>query len=247
MTNATPNRKEHLTRKEACERFHLTPHEEEMLETLRWIRPHTAEGGGTALLRASEVAAAIETWGGRMDALCRVERSQPRQDDDGNERRHLLLTSLNELANERAMLSPNFTLMELVASAAATQQGIDNLPGLRELDNLRALCTQLLQKVRDAWGAPIAVTSGYRCPRLNALVGGAANSQHMAGQAADIVAVAERSVAARPSQKARMRALFELIKKNFCYDQLIWERGGQWIHLSYVSHDRNRQAVLKWS
>lgn len=84
-------------------------------------------------------------------------------------------------------LTANFTLDELIVSPTAVRHGIDNTPGEAEAENLRRLCELVLQPLRDLLARPIVVTSGYRCPELNRLVGGAKNSAHLHGLAADIL------------------------------------------------------------
>ena len=84
--------------------------------------------------------------------------------------------------------SSYFTISELTASATALREGIDNRPSKCAYHLLHVLVDQLLDPIREAWGEPIVVSSGYRCKELNALVGGAKNSHHMLGCAADITA-----------------------------------------------------------
>ena len=80
-----------------------------------------------------------------------------------------------------------FTISEMIKSETALKHGIWNGASLEVEENLRALVEQVLDPLRERYGKPIRVTSGYRCPRLNTLVGGSPNSQHMKGEAADIV------------------------------------------------------------
>ena len=81
----------------------------------------------------------------------------------------------------------HFSIFELCASATAQREGIDNRPSKCAYHLLHVLVDQLLDPIREAWGEPIVVSSGYRCKELNALVGGAKNSHHMLGCAADII------------------------------------------------------------
>ena len=81
-----------------------------------------------------------------------------------------------------------FTIEELTRSTTARQRGIDNTPSQQVIDNLTALVNNVLDPLRQAWGKPIHVNSGYRCPALNKAVGGVPHSQHMLGEAADITA-----------------------------------------------------------
>lgn len=128
-----------------------------------------------------------------------------------------------------------FTIAELTKSATASRRGIDNTPSSTIKANLTELVDNILDPLREAWGAPIIVSSGYRSPKLNRAVGGAKTSQHMYGQAADI-----RTVSDKPSDNKK---LFDLILKlNLPYDQLIDEYGYNWIHVSYSP--RNRKQIL---
>lgn len=130
-----------------------------------------------------------------------------------------------------------FTLEELTRSAVATARGIPNIPGENEREALEVLVLALLDPLRELWGKPIYVNSGYRSPALNKAVGGVSNSQHRKGQAADITTC----------NTASNRKLFALIRDGgFDFDQLIDEADGTWIHVSYVSPSENRRQVLKY-
>ena len=85
-------------------------------------------------------------------------------------------------------LTKNFTLEELVHSDTANAKGIDNTPTQEIIDNLKELAENVLQPIRDKWGKPLTVNSGYRCKELNKAVGGVSTSQHQKGKAADIEA-----------------------------------------------------------
>ena len=131
-----------------------------------------------------------------------------------------------------------FTISELTASATAQREGIDNRPNKCAYQLLHVLVEQLLDPIREAWGAPIVVSSGYRCKGLNALVGGAQYSHHILGCAADIIA----------GSKAEHRKLFKLIQQmqqagKIRFTQLIWEGDGRWIHISYVPSDLKCQVI----
>ena len=97
-----------------------------------------------------------------------------------------------------------FTIEELTKSDTATRRGIDNTPTEEVKKNLTTLVDQVLDPLRAAWGAPIVVNSGYRCPALNEAVGGSKTSDHMTGRAADIEA-ADRTAASN----ARLFALVQ--------------------------------------
>ena len=127
----------------------------------------------------------------------------------------------------------NFTITELSASATATRMRIQNIPAPAHITALTALVNNVLDPLRDAWGAPIRVTSGYRSPALNRAVGGTPTSQHLRGEAADITA---------GSPEAN-RQLFKLaIRLQLPFDQLIDEKDYSWIHVSYSP--RHRRNIL---
>lgn len=128
-----------------------------------------------------------------------------------------------------------FTIAELCHSDTADGMLIDNgCPSDVIEANLVALVENVLDPLREAWGKPIRVTSGYRCQKLNRLVGGAATSQHLYGQAADLSVGGKRD----------NRRLFELVRRlGLPFDQLIDEKGYAWVHVSYSP--RNRRQVLR--
>lgn len=135
-----------------------------------------------------------------------------------------------------------FTIDELCASNAAERRGIKNTPSVEELVNLTNLINCLLDKVRDRFGKPIYISSGFRCTALNSAVGGVKGSQHQKGQAADIITSHTRV------DLAGQKELFKLIyNSGIEYDQLIWEKGNDegpaWIHISYNVKSNRRQAL----
>lgn len=133
-------------------------------------------------------------------------------------------------------LSENFTLAELTKSSTAKRLGIENTPDPQQLENLVELCHKVLQPLREAIG-PIRISSGLRVPALNKAIGGSSTSQHCAinGAAADIDIDDNKKV-------------FDYIKNNLQFDQLIWEFGNEkqpdWVHVSY-HYGHNRGQVLK--
>lgn len=132
-----------------------------------------------------------------------------------------------------------FTLTELCKSSTAARYGIKNTPTAAERDSLVALVDNILDPLREAWGKPIIVNSGFRCKALNShpAVGGAENSQHTKGEAVDIEAVSRD-----PEDN---RKLFELIRSmNLPFDQLINEFGYDWVHVSF-SRGKRRGSVLE--
>ena len=113
---------------------------------------------------------------------------------------------------------------------------IDNTPTEDVKKRLKLLIELILDPLREAYGAPIIVDSGYRCPKLNRSVGGSSTSQHKTGEAADI-----RTVKDTPEENKK---LYDLIKKlKLPFDQLINEYGFNWVHVSYSP--RNRRQELK--
>ena len=132
----------------------------------------------------------------------------------------------------------HFSISELTSSATALREGIDNRPPSSAYHLLHVLVEQLLDPIREAWGEPIVVSSGYRCKELNTLIGGVKNSHHMLGCAADLIA----------GSKAEHRKLFELIQQmqqqgKIRFTQLILEGDGRWIHISYVPSDLRCQVI----
>ena len=128
-----------------------------------------------------------------------------------------------------------FTIKELTKSDVAKRNKINNTPTMQEEANLVALVENILDPLREAYGKPIIVTSGFRCERLNKLVNGSKTSQHRTGQAADIRTV-EDTV-------EENKKLFDLVQKlNLPYDQLIDEYNYDWVHVSYSP--RNRKQIL---
>lgn len=126
-----------------------------------------------------------------------------------------------------------FTRAELCASVTARKKGLDNTPPPSVSVKLDTLINRCLDPIREAWGKPLRVNSGFRSSALNRAVGGAANSQHTRGEAADITA-------GSPDANAR---LFAMIRDRFDYDQLIDEHDGAWVHVSYKSVGNRRETL----
>lgn len=126
-----------------------------------------------------------------------------------------------------------FTIKELCASSTAAQKGIDNTPSSEIVGNLEQLVNKVLDPLREEFGKPIIVNSGYRSLELNRAIGGAKNSQHTLGQAADISG----------GSIIENKKLFDLAQQlNLPFDQLIDEKDFSWVHISYSP--RNRKQVL---
>lgn len=140
------------------------------------------------------------------------------------------------VASQRMKLSKNLTLGEATKSATAIKNGISNKPSGEHLSNLIQIATKIFQPVRDHFQKPIIVSSGYRSKALNDLIGGASGSQHSKGEALDLDGSVDNFL------------IFEFIKNNLEFDQLIWEFGDDenpdWVHVSYKT-ENNRGEVLQ--
>lgn len=131
-----------------------------------------------------------------------------------------------------------FTIKELSKSTKADELGIDNTPTPEAEKALIALVENILDPLREAWGKPIQVTSGYRCPKVNKAVGGSSTSQHVKGEAADIRVI--------PNTRAGNKSLYELIKKlGLPVDQCINEYDYSWVHVSFGPRNRRMYFTIK--
>ena len=126
-----------------------------------------------------------------------------------------------------------FTFYELYHSNTAIANGINNTPTPEARLNLLKLRENILNPAREKLGSAIWVNSGYRCPELNAEVGGSSTSDHMTGCAADL----------DTRSKKKNQELFAILVEMGNFDQLIWEGGGEWIHVSY-RQSGNRGQIL---
>lgn len=135
----------------------------------------------------------------------------------------------------------NFKLSEFFASSTADKNGIKNEPHIDERAtierNINSLVDNVLDPIRDKFCTPVIITSGYRCPQVNKLVGGANNSQHMSGYAADFHVQGFTS--------SMMRNVFLYIYDNMDFDQLIYYRNKNFIHVSYVENSNRHEAFIK--
>ena len=123
----------------------------------------------------------------------------------------------------------HFTMSEMTR----TNTGLQNLPCATEQANIRKLVDNVLDPLRELYGKPIKINSGYRSPMVNARVNGAKNSDHVKGMAADITG----------GSKEENKKLFELIRENFTFRQLINEHGFSWVHVSYNENDNKKQIL----
>lgn len=128
-----------------------------------------------------------------------------------------------------------FKLDEFTHSETARKLGIENNPSAEAICNIKKLVKNVLDPAREYLGQPIIITSGYRSRRINNLVGGVPSSQHCTGHAADI-----------STSVYYLDELYGYISKTLIYDQLIYYRSKAFIHVSYVSHRKNRmQTIIK--
>ena len=142
--------------------------------------------------------------------------------------------------------SPHFAEHEFIDSATARQHGIDNIPPPEAKANLRGLCVNILEPLREEIGLPVIITSGYRCKALNELITHhSASSQHMSGLAADFHIGEDPSSPSGLSHRERIIKAFRLIitSDKIDYDQVILYP--TFIHVSYVSRAQNRHKIIK--
>ena len=138
------------------------------------------------------------------------------------------------------MISKHISYKEGVRSNTATRLGIDNTPNNEQLDNMETVAEEVFEPLRAYVGGPIKINSFFRCPELNKAIGGSSKSQHCKGQAMDIDDTFGRCTNAE---------MYHFIKENLDFDQMIWEFGDDdnpdWVHVSYVSPEDNRNRCLK--
>jgi zinc D-Ala-D-Ala carboxypeptidase len=139
-------------------------------------------------------------------------------------------------------LSKNLTLFEMTRSETAKRKGVSNQPTEEHIANMIVLAEKIFQPIRDHFGVPIHVSSGYRSAALNKKIGGARNSQHMTGEAMDI------DMDGTDTGVTNVQ-VFNWIRENLVFDQLIFEHGNSsnpdWIHVSYSTSGVNRRQVLR--
>ena len=143
-------------------------------------------------------------------------------------------------------LSPHFALKEFVESSTARKNGIDNTPSSEAIENLRRLCVHTLEPLREEIGLPVITTSGYRCKALNCLLAHhSSRSQHVQGCAADFHVSKALKGACGLSRRELLIKAFRLIitSEKIDYDQVILYP--TFIHVSYVSRDKNRRHITK--
>lgn len=135
-------------------------------------------------------------------------------------------------------LSKNLTLQEAITSQTAERKGLNNHPDQSTINVMKLTAEKVFQPVRDYFDKPIRVSSFYRSPQVNKAVGGSATSQHRTGEAIDM----------QGTNGLTNAEIFEWIRKNLEFDQLIWEYGNStepaWVHVSYTAKRKNRKMVF---
>jgi len=137
-------------------------------------------------------------------------------------------------------ISKHISYKEGVYSRTALRRGIKNNPNAEQMENMVAIAEEVFEPLRAWVGGPIKINSFFRSPELNKAIGGSGKSQHCHGQAIDLDDT---------FGKATNAEMYNFIKKNLDFDQMIWEFGDDdnpdWVHVSYVSPDQNRNRCLK--
>ena len=137
-------------------------------------------------------------------------------------------------------LSKNLSLAEMTRSESAKRSGIKNDPTAEHLNNMKKLAVNVFQPIRDHFNTPIHISSGYRSLALNKAIKGSLSSQHLLGQAIDID---------MDNTGITNAQVFNWIKDNLSFDQLIWEFGTDknpdWVHVSFEPNGKQRKQILK--
>ena len=138
------------------------------------------------------------------------------------------------------MISQHISYKEGVYSRTALRCGIKNNPNAEQMENMISIAEKVFEPLRMWVGGPIKINSFFRSPELNKAIGGSGKSQHCHGQAIDLDDT---------FGKATNAEMYEFIKQNLDFDQMIWEFGDDenpdWVHVSYVSEKENRNRCLK--
>jgi hypothetical protein len=139
-------------------------------------------------------------------------------------------------------LSEHLSLAEVTRSETAKRKGVSNMPTEQHIANFKLLAEKVFEPIRNHFGKPIHISSGYRSAALNKAIGGAASSQHCSGEAIDIDMDGHAGGITN-------KMVFDYIKENLEFDQLIWEFGTDanpdWVHVSYESTGKQRKQILK--
>jgi zinc D-Ala-D-Ala carboxypeptidase len=134
-------------------------------------------------------------------------------------------------------LSEHLDLSEVTRSNEAKRKGISNMPTPEHIENFKKLAENIFEPIRKHFGVPILISSGYRSKELNKAIGGATTSQHLLGQAIDIDMDGS-------SSGVTNKMVFDYIKANLNFDQLINEFDYSWVHVSYNPTGKQRKQIL---
>ena len=139
-------------------------------------------------------------------------------------------------------ISEHLELAEVTRSETAKRKGISNTPSSEHLENFKKLAENIFEPIRNHFNVPIHISSGYRSKALNTSIGGSLTSQHCSGEAIDIDMDGS-------SNGVTNKMVFDFIKANLNFDQMIWEFGNSnnpdWVHVSYESTGKQRKQILK--
>jgi hypothetical protein len=136
-------------------------------------------------------------------------------------------------------LSTNLSLAEVTRSETAKRRGISNMPTPEHIENFKKLAANIFQPIREHFGKPIIISSGYRSAELNKAISGSLSSQHCSGEAIDID---------MDGTDITNKQIFDYIKDNLNFDQMIWEFGTDanpdWVHVSFAANRSQRKQIL---
>lgn len=139
-------------------------------------------------------------------------------------------------------ISTHLDLVEVIRSETAKRNGISNQPTAEHLENFKKLAENIFEPIRNHFGVPIHISSGYRSVVLNKFIKGSLSSQHCTGEAIDIDMDGS-------SSDVTNKMVFDFIKDTLNFDQLIWELGTKgnpdWVHVSYESNGKQRKQILR--
>lgn len=132
-------------------------------------------------------------------------------------------------------ISEHLELSEVIRSESAKRNGISNMPTVDHIENFKILATKVFEPIREHFGVPIRISSGYRSAELNKCIGGSATSQHSTGEAIDID---------QDGTTITNKQVFDYIKDNLAFDQLINEFNYAWVHVSYKANGKQRGEII---
>ena len=138
-------------------------------------------------------------------------------------------------------ITKHVSYREATKSNTAIRKGIENIPSGEQMENIKLLCEKVFEPLREHVNGPIAINSLFRSPQLNKAIGGSSSSQHCAGNGAAMDIDDTYG-------KMSNADMFEFVKENLDFDQMIWEYGNEknpdWVHISYKNNG-NRKQILK--